>query len=65
MGNGALMVLGIGLDLVDVETIELAFRRGSACAEGWCSEAELLSLGARREDAKTLPSKLARAKWGF
>jgi len=53
------MVLGIGLDLVDVETIERAFRLDSSCAKGWCTEAEIFSLGPRASDPKTLAGRVA------
>lgn len=53
------MILGLGLDLVDVETIALAIRRDSSCAEAWCTAEEIAALGDRVSDPKALAGRVA------
>ena len=53
------MVIGLGLDLVEIETIALAIARDTSCAAGWCTEAELAALRDRTMDARTLAGRIA------
>lgn len=53
------VVLGLGLDLVDVETVALAIARDASCAAGWCTEAEVAALGPRATDAHALAGRIA------
>lgn len=53
------MLIGLGLDLVDISTITLAIARDSTCAASWCTEAELQALGPRASDAKSVAGRIA------
>ena len=52
-------MLGVGLDLVEIETLALALRRDASCGEAWCTEAELAALGARATSADALAGRVA------
>lgn len=53
------MLTGIGMDIIEVETVALALRRDPDCALAWFSERELLQLGERATIPKVLAGRIA------
>lgn len=53
------MILGLGIDVIAVETVERAMRQDSECATAWCSEKELAELGERASHAPTVAIRIA------
>jgi holo-[acyl-carrier protein] synthase len=53
------MILGLGMDIVEVETIAGAMRRDGDCAAGWFTEREITALGERAKLPKVLAGRIA------